>query len=208
MQNRGYVLLSLEKRREQYNNFLTDSLLEYERIHAPQMKELLERQRQRYEESLCKAFDLSEDFLRSSLSSQRKGRLKYIHFSYLLSGALSEEHLIKLDFYDHRHYQDPEEIECFWNCKGLFPWYEEEYRNLEGNLRKEIPRIKSGELSRLRVALTSWDYLMLKPILMELVKGETFLQRICPYCGSTAYILYGGYLDMPEVLWEMKEGSK
>ena len=206
MVNREYMLSDPDERMRQYKEFLAEALVKYHKRTFEQTMELFERQQDLYEKSFIQAFQKAEKFLRDALDSQRKGKLKYVHFSYLLSGALSGEHLVKMDFYDGRYYRDVEETDCFWDCWELFPFYEEECRQMEADMKEKIVRVHSGELSRIRIGLTAMDYLVLKSVMEILVHSESFLSRILPYCGRTTALLYGAYLDEAELVYQL-EGS-
>ena len=95
-ENRGYVLSDVRERREEYTKLLAKLLFEYYQRVCGEILELFDRQRESYEDSFCRTFQRAEDFLETAIASQKKGKLKYIHFSYLLSGALSGEHLVKI----------------------------------------------------------------------------------------------------------------
>lgn len=202
--NRGYILSDPDERMEQYKEFLANALIEYQKRSFEQTMELFEYQQDLYEESFTRAFQKAEGFLKDAMDSQRKGKLKYVHFSYLLSGALSGEHLVKMDFYDNRYYRDVEETDCFWDCRDLFPFYEEECQHIEADMKSEIVRVHSGELSRIRIGLIAVDYLTLQSVLKVLVMSESFLERILPYCGQSVQLLYGAYLDEAEVLYQLE----
>lgn len=201
--SRGYILSIPEEREKRYKEFLVNALVEYQKRSYVQTMKLFEEQKDIYENSICQVFQKAEDFLESTIDSRKKGKLRYIHFSYLLSGALSGEHLVKIDFYDKQYYKDVEEANCFWDCMNLFPFYEEACKNAETDIKRGIARIQSGELSRIRIGFTACDYLTLKPVLKELVKGEKFIKSLLPYCEPPVYILYGAYLDEAEILYQI-----
>ncbi len=199
-----YRLSDPDERTEKYVEVLADILLAYYKRASAEAIALFESRRGFYEESFCRAFQKAEEFLKVAAGSQQKGKITYIHLSYLLSGALSGEQLIKMDFYDARHYRDVEETDCFWDYSGLFPSYDRERKDAEAELRRRIVRMQSGELSRIGIGMTACGALALKPILKELAASREFLRNIRHYCGCPAYILYGAYLDEAELLYQIE----
>lgn len=203
MAETGYSFLESKKRTEMYIEFLTDALYEYVIRTKERTTALFEAGREKYEETLCSVIASAGVFLHSRISSGKKGKLRYIHFSYLLSGALSGEMLVKLDFYDERYYRDVEETDCFWNCRELFPDYEKECRQMEEKMRRRILRVQSGELSQIKIGLTAWNYLLLKPVMAELVRSRRVEEQLRPFCEERAFLFYGPYLDESEVIHKM-----
>ncbi len=203
----GYSLISSEERKKQYKEFMTRALYEYYERTCIKSMELFRNRRGQFEEGLVSTVEAVKDKLQESISSGRKGRLSYIHLSYLLSGALSGEMLIKLDFYDEGYYRDVEEIDCYWDCSSLFWDLETEYRNMAEEMKKNMIRIQSGEFSQLRVGLTVLNYMILKPVLKELVKSERVEKQLRVFCNEKAYILYGAYLDQAEVIHQLIGGK-
>lgn len=200
-QNKNYHLTE-EKRTQLYTEFMTNALYEYSKQILEQTIELFYSQRNYFENSFYHMAEKMTRYLQSGISSGIKGKICYVHFSYLLSGALSDEMLVKMDCYDKCYYADIADFDCFWNCKKLFPQYDIEKNKIEKNLQREVIRTKSGEISQVGICLTACNYLILKPIVSELVRGERFQNLINSYCAQKTFFLYGAYLDQAEVVYQ------
>lgn len=203
MAERGYHLLGSEERKKQYVELMEDALRDYERRTYPKTIELFGAKREWVEAGFVKTIEGVKKNLQQAISAGKKGKIKYIQLSYLLSGAFSEEMLIRLDFYDKGYYRDVEEMSSYWDCSSLFPDAKEEYIRLKEWLEKRIIRIQSSELSQLKLGLMIFNYKILHSILPKLVKAERVegLLRLC--CENEAYVLYGAYLDQAEVIHQL-----
>ncbi len=205
MMEKGYYLINDEARKKQYIAFMEEALCGYYHRMNSRTWELFEEKREEFEANLAKAVESANEEIQDYIFEKKKRKIKYIHFSYLLSGALSGEILLKLDFYDNKYYRDVEEVDCYWDCSSLFPDFEGEYGKLKEELSKKIMRVQSGELSQLRVGMMVLNYMILKSILTEIVKEEKVEKQLGAYCEEEAYIFYGAYLDQAEIIHQIKE---
>lgn len=207
MTEKSYHLLDHEAREKQYITLMEELLgTYYERTYS-KMQEALKKRKEEWEAGLIKVLKTVREDLQGYISEGKKGRIGYIHFSYLLSGALSEELLIKLDVYDKRYYRDVEEVECYWDCSSFFPDFSAEFREMAEELSKKMIRVQSGEISRLRIGMMVVNYMLLKPILEEMVRGKEVEKQLELFCEEKACILYGAYLDQAEVIYQFKGGQ-
>lgn len=198
-------MLDYETRKKQYITLMEEMLCAYHGRTCSRTRELYVKKKQEVVGSLARMIEGAKESLENYILCQKKGKIQYIHFSYLLSGALSGEMLVKLDFYDSRYYTDEEEIDCYWNCSGLFPDVETEYRALKEELDKKLIRLQSAEASQLRVGMWVLNYRILKMILMEMVREKQVERQLKAFCEETACLFYGAYLDEAEVIHRLKE---
>lgn len=137
-----------------------------------------------------------------------KKAVRFIHFSYLYSGALSGETLIKVDYYDDTYFSDICDIDCYWDYGRLFPERMCELSNLEERLRLEIVRLTPYELQQARLYFHTLYFMVLEDILHKLVTGvkSEEIIRSCSDCGVS--VLYGAYLDQAKRIHKVLEVGK
>lgn len=203
----GYQFLDGGQRMKTYQDLLIKELREYQERTLRRTWELFESRREEMEGSFCKAMAEANDWLSSCISSGTKEKISFIHISYLLSGALSGEMLLKLDFYDKRYYSDPEEADFFWDCHELFPEHDDELNRMVREIRERVIRAKSNEISMAGICMTACNCLVLKPIVEKLVQCRSFERLTEAYRDDRVPVLYGAYLDEAEVIHEMKGGG-
>ena len=130
-----------------------------------------------------------------------KQPISYIQLSYLLSGALLGEHLLKVDFYDYHYYGDMQEIDCFWDYGALFPQYEQELRFLEKELRQALPRISAYELQKAQTYYQVGNFMVLETILQDMMQKIKPEERLGGSSAVNGAVFYGAYLDQSEMIY-------
>lgn len=135
----------------------------------------------------------------------KKGAVRFIHFSYLLSSALSGEMLIKLDCYDETYYSDIADIDCYWDYGGLFPNRSQELKALEDRLRCEIVRLTPYEISQARLYYQVLYFMVLEDILCTLVASNRSEEIIRSCAAREVSVLYGAYFDQAKRIHKVLE---
>ena len=135
------------------------------------------------------------------IASGSKQPVSYIQLSYLLSGALLGEHLLKVDFYDYHYYGDMQEIDCFWDYGALFPQYEQELRFLEKELRQALPRISAYELQKAQTYYQVGNFMVLETILQDMMQKIKPEERLGGSSAVNGAVFYGAYLDQSEMIY-------
>ena len=135
------------------------------------------------------------------IASGSKQPVSYIQLSYLLSGALLGEHLLKVDFYDYHYYGDMQEIDCFWHYGALFPQYEQELGFLERELRQALPRISAYELQKAQTYYQVGNFMVLETILQDMMQKIKPEERLGGSSAVNGAVFYGAYLDQSEMIY-------
>lgn len=154
--------------------------------------------------SFQEAFRSGTEQIGAMQASRIKSPICYIHLSYLLSGALTGESRVKIDFYDQRYFADLQEIDCFWDYQMLFPEYAQELLELEDQLRQDVPRLTSCELQKARTCFQTGNFIVLEPVLQALLDDAKIKECLDRYSASEVNVFYGAYLDQSELIcrWE------
>ncbi|MBQ9989543.1 MAG: hypothetical protein IJP31_01160 [Lachnospiraceae bacterium] len=207
MTENSYQLLEQEERKEQYIALMKELLTAYyEGAHA-RIQKAPNQQKKEWKKGLIKVLERAAKDLRELIYNGQKGRIQYVHFSYLLSGALSEELLIRLDAYDKRYYRDVEEVECYWDYSSIFPDFSAEFNRLAEELRKRMIRVQSSEVSRLKIGMMVLNAVIMETVLSEMIISKEVEQLLEEFCEEKACILYGTYLDQAEVIHQLGGGQ-
>ena len=163
--------------------------------------ELYKRKEHAVVESFQKVFGMAMQQAEEMIACGNKQPISYIQLSYLLSGALLGEHLLKVDFYDYHYYGDMQEIDCFWDYGALFPQYEQELRFLEKELRQALPRISAYELQKAQTYYQVGNFMVLETILQDMMQKIKPEERLGGSSAVNGAVFYGAYLDQSEMIY-------
>ncbi len=152
-------------------------------------------------ESFQKVLGMAIQQTEEMIASGSKQPISYIQLSYLLSGALLGEHLLKVDFYDYHYYGDMQEIDCFWDYGALFPQYEQELGFLERELRQALPRISAYELQKAQTYYQVGNFMVLETILQDMMQKIKPEERLGNSSAVDGAVFYGAYLDQSEMIY-------
>ncbi len=152
-------------------------------------------------ESFQEVLSMAIQQIGEMIASGSKQPISYIQLSYLLSGALLGEHLLKVDFYDCHYYGDLQEIDCFWDYGALFPQYEQELGVLERELRQAIPRISAYELQKAQTYYQVGNFMVLGTILQDMMQKIKPEERLGGSSAVNGAVFYGAYLDQSEMIY-------
>ena len=136
-----------------------------------------------------------------------KGKIRYIHFSYLLSEVIRNRLTIKIDFYDEQYFSDISEVDLFWKYDELFPYIEDDVKQLYGEIRKQFAPLLSYELTDVHMPYHAGILLIMREIIKELVAKQEFSKAMKEICDSAVMVMYGGYLDKAEIIGYVEYGG-
>ena len=141
------------------------------------------------------------------IDSGKKGLIKYVQLSYLLSDSLVNELKVKIDFYDARYYGDIEMTGGHWDYKDLllFPYIDEDMEIICCELLKRFTRLKNYELLDIRLYYHIGIFALMLEILKILAEDKAFTEAFFGgIFASEVTVLYGAYLDQSEVIASIK----
>lgn len=157
-------------------------------------------------ESFHNAFLMGIGQLGGMIGTGKKQPVSYIQISYLLSGALSGERLLKIDFYDERYYADIHEIDCYWDYESLFPEYEEDIILLKSELKQAVPRITAYEIQKACIWYQIGNFIVLKTVIQDMMQKIKPDEKLGVYSASAGAVFYGAYLDQSEAVYKWDRG--
>ncbi len=201
----GYTLGWGEEIREKLLNVGIRACMEERSRHLGEdTRKGYEENKEEVKASFYKAVDAVGRQVKELQEAGVKSAICYIHISYLLSGVLTGEHKTRIDFYDRRHFADLREAGGFWDYSMLFPEYKRELEEMEYRLRREVPRLTFCEVQRAKTYFQVGNFIVLEPILKELVREKRVRECLDGYLAETVNVYYGAYLDQAELIckWE------
>lgn len=137
------------------------------------------------------------------IDARQKEEICYIHFSYLLSSAVTGEMLIKMDFYDKTFFFDTKDVNCYWDYRMLFPEYAADIERLSEQLNTEVARLTPYELQKAKLYYQVCNFMVLEEIMQKLVKTREVEHCIKKCAGSEVSIFFGAYLDQAELIHKL-----
>lgn len=143
------------------------------------------------------ASTLAEGIRKTALlqSVYKKGKIQLVCFSFLLSGAISSEMLVKIDFYDKRLFGDTIDMDTFWDYRALFPHLREEAEILGKKCRKQFVRFTEYDTEELYLGFYSASFSILIEILTEIFEREGMQSPFLPIMDDSLTIMMGRYLE-------------
>lgn len=143
------------------------------------------------------ASTLAEGIRKTALlqSVYKKGKIQLVCFSFLLSGAISCEMLVKIDFYDERLFGDTIDTDTFWDYSALFPDLREEAEILGKKCRKQFIRFTEYDTEELYLGFYSASFSILMEILTEIFEKEGMQSPFLPIMDDSLTIMMGRYLE-------------
>lgn len=143
------------------------------------------------------ASTLAEGIRKTSLlqSVYKKGKIQLVCFSFLLSGAISGEMLVKMDFYDERLFGDIMDMDTFWDYHALFPHLREECEWVAKKCRKQFVRFTEYDTEELYLGFYSASFSILIEILTEIFEREGMQSPFLPIMDDSLTIMMGRYLE-------------
>lgn len=140
---------------------------------------------------------LAEGIRETSLlqSVYKKGKIQLVCFSFLLSGAISGETLVKMDFYDERLFGDILDTDTFWDYHGLFPHLREECEGVAKKCRKQFVRFTESDTEELYLGFYSACFSILMEIFTEIFERESTKAPFLPIMDDSLTIMMGRYLE-------------
>ncbi len=203
MKQYGYYLGETKNREERWNTCVREAI----EIRIKTVNEVVwqtyEKEKEQIQESFFRCAAEAMKQMPKLMESGHKGPIRYIHFSYLLSGALSGEMLLKMDCYDEKYFSDIRDVNCYWDYSCLYPEYTEAAAKLEEKLFMEIPRLSVPEQQRARLYYQVSNIMALEEIIQSLVKSDEFKSCIQVYAKPVVSIFFGAYLDQAELIHEL-----
>lgn len=127
-------------------------------------------------------------------ADMRKGELRYLQLSYLLSGVSMGADLLKLDFYDKRYYGDPFDFDCFWDYKILFPNTANHREIIRSKLKNEVIRMMDYELEERMAGYKKGQARILKGIIVNMFQEERLRDLFDLDHQHDISVMYGAYM--------------
>lgn len=125
---------------------------------------------------------------------RKKGKLACLQLSFLMSGRFSNEHLLKIDFFDSRFYADPYDIDCFWDYGQLFPDEDKKLEEITFSVRKRMQKVMDYEIEERLLTYRLGQMQLLQPILKELLQKKDLYTSLSVEAEKEISVLYGGYM--------------
>ena len=125
------------------------------------------------------------------LQSKGKGSLTYLQFSFLMSGTFSNEHLLKIDFYDDRFYGDPYEIDCYWDYSYLFLDQVQRMEKMISDVRRKIVKVMDYELSERLPIYRLGQMQLLLELLKRIQAEEKIVSLLSAEADLEIKVIYG-----------------
>lgn len=148
-------------------------------------------------EGICALHDLQEH--------KRKGRLAYLQFSFLMSGIFSNEHLLKIDFYDDRFYEDPYEIDCYWDYSCLFPEQSQRQGKMISEVRRKVVKVMDYELHERFPTYRLGQMQLLLDLLKRIQAEEKIVSLLSTEAEPEIKVIYGVYMGAAQMLFTVKK---
>lgn len=162
----------------------------------------------RLEETFLAAIQAGVEETAALQAQGLKQEVRYIHFSYLISGAVTKEELLKVDFYDHRHYADLAETDCCWDYSALFPTLREDAQEMGAILKRHFLRVMDYEIEELFLGYRMLIFQPFQQICTALAVRPDFWSAVSPVCGELTDLLYGGYLSQSERIGQFETAGE
>lgn len=129
-----------------------------------------------------------------ALAQPDKGKIEYIHMSYLLSSLLTGKFELRIDFYNNERYLDEIETEAYWTADFIASYFEEDFRYFQSLLKKEHVRVKDYEVRNLAVDFGGL-YLSAFAVSFQSILTELPVNRFLHLFEEQVSIVYGGFQD-------------
>ncbi|MDR0469896.1 MAG: hypothetical protein LBH09_07985 [Peptococcaceae bacterium] len=191
---------SLEERQREMSEYLKDDA---ERIFSERTSQTMERLHTHKAEilqSLIDAMRSSSALVQPIIASGRKQKVKYLQFSFLLSGVLTRELRLKMDFLDARYYADITDSGGYWDYSALLPFVDEDMEILRNKLLKQFRRVMEYELSDIRMVYCVGLFAIMEMALTELVAETAFAEALAEVFEPEVFVLYGAYHDQAKLI--------
>ena len=194
-----------ETRKKQFLDSIRACMEKRSRHLETDVRKTYEEQKTEILKSFQEVFQEGREQIRAMQEAHVKFPVCYIHLSYLLSGALTGESRLKIDFYDRRYFADLQEVDCFWDYRMLFPEYEQELYEMEAQLRQELPRLTACERQKAGIYFQTGNFIVLEPVLKALIAEPEIRACLDGCLAPEVQIFYGAYLDQSERIggWEL-----
>ena len=193
-----YLKNSSEEHGREYLECMKEIFRKRGETQYTQVWDAYEQEKETIEDSFDKALGLGTEKALERMGQGGKGPVRYLHFSYLLSNALTDEMLVKADYYDRRHFSDLEEIDCYWDYGLLFPRYVEERERLELFLMEQVAGLTAVERQRFRIYYQVCNFMELEAVIKRLMEREQARERLSPCMDGELSVYFGAYLDQAE----------
>lgn len=145
-------------------------------------------------ESLHSALEQGLEHVHIFQGQGKKDSLRYLQFSFLMSGQFSGEHLLKIDFYDHRFYVDPWDVDCFWDYQCLFPEQQKQINQILFHVRNEMKRLLDYELYERLPSFRLGQMQLLQELLYKILKEKRIMSLLSTEANPQIKVIYGTYM--------------
>jgi hypothetical protein len=134
------------------------------------------------------------------IEADKKGKIRFMQFSYLLSAALMKELRLRIDLYDSRHYADMTDVGGYWDYQELFPYIDDDMAKLKGELEKQFRRVRDYEIFDIRNYYHVAVFALIGEILKDIVAKDAFAESLTGAYEAEVAVLFGAYLDQSELI--------
>lgn len=152
----------------------SDKLLEY---IAPLVQEYffedlpkIESEFEKHKEELQHTFlETIESLCEKAIQKQEKGEkdtISIMHICYLQTPILTRDYHVKIFLYNKMFYLDAKEISVEWKIPYLYSYFEEEYKNLCEQAKKNVVKVNYKDFHDIKVSL----YLLYQQIIFEMLR--------------------------------------
>lgn len=189
------LVLDKEKRIQEMNIFIIPYMQDCAQASVDTAATYYEQNQADILESFVKTLQCANQQTVFLQKEGQKDAVKYIHLSYLISGAITKKETLKIDFYDHRYYADLAEIDVFWDYQNLFSSLQANFTYLTNALKKQFTNVKTFEIEELYLAYRTLMFPALEQICKSLVENPAVWDALKPISANRLEILFGGYLS-------------
>ena len=174
-------------------------------------KEKLDKKCNYHTESFRKQVELLIDKQIFRQQEKTQGAIKYIMFCNLLTSGYTNSYEIALGLADERLYLDEKLNWVYWRPEYIYTELDQDLKDMTSILRGKFVRIEQYELLYLQRKLLVDDWELFVEYLSKI--SDQLLDQIIDsplLLEQELEILYGGYMDEPNVAYKIviKEGEE
>lgn len=141
---------------------------------------------------------------------KKKGKVRYILFSYLHSSIFLQRYLIRIDLMDHTFYSDSSQAVSYWDARDIYQLFEGDVEAIREQLGKNYPRIREYEADYIRYAYAPYYHGVTKAFLQAMLEEALPESNFLPQqdrLESFVSILFGEYMGEADILFHIGEES-
>jgi len=189
-----------EERLQKIHSYFVDWVKPVYQYRTMDTMSIYHTNREKIVHSLLASLDAATEAAKPMSGLYRNQKIAFIQFSYLLSATLTKELQLRIDLYDTRHYGDLTDTKSYWDYQELFPYIDDDMKQLRIELDKRFLRITNYEILDMRMYYHVGVFALIEEVLKEIVTSVPFFEALGELYQSEISVLYGGYLDQARVI--------